>query len=110
MTKTFDKKALFAAIKPKTQQHSVEGFGEVGVVQLSVAQVEEIRESMKKDEKGEAFGLLLVVQAVVDGNGARIFEESDIADLKASSNNAVDAMVAKALEVNGLKKAPEAKN
>lgn len=106
-----DKAALFAALKPKTEQVTIEGFGTLGIAQLAVSEVDRLRALLKADGQDDKFGLRLVVACVVDDEGARVFSENeDLAALEASSNQAVDLLVSKALEVNGFRKAPDAKN
>lgn len=107
---TFNKIALLEALKPKVEQVEVSGFGTVGIVQLTVGGVEAIRTSLKKEDKADQFGLRLVLLSVVDEDGACVFDEADLPGLMASSNAAMDALVAKTLEVNGFKKAVDAKN
>ena len=110
MIKAFDKKALFAALKPKTEHITIDGFGEIGIAQLTVAEVEALRSSIKQDGKDDKFALRLVLASVVDGDGARVFSEADLPDLEAASNEPIEKLVAKTLQVNGFSKAPEAKN
>jgi hypothetical protein len=107
---TIDKLALLAALKPKTTQTDVDGFGSVGVVQLTVGEVDALRASLKKEDKIDQFGIRLALVSVVDEDGVRVFGEDDLPALMAASNSAMDVLVSKALEVNGFKKAAEAKN
>lgn len=107
----FDKAALFAALKPKTKAVQIEGFGQLTAKQLSVGEVNVVREKLKNgDKKEDAFGLHLVMMSMVDQDGQRVFEEEDLAQLQEASNAAVDALIAAALELNGFKKAAEAGN
>lgn len=110
MSTKFNKSALLAALKPKTESVNVDGFGQVGVIQLTVAEVDTLRASLKKEDKADQFGLRLVLISVVDTDGNRVFDESDLPGLQGSSNAAMDGLVAKTLEANGFKKAAEAKN
>ena len=107
---TFNKSALLLALKPKTQQIAVEGFGELGMVQLTVDQVEALRAELKKADKVDQFGLRLVQMSVVDDEGNRVFDDADLASLQTSSNSAMDNLVSEALRVNGFRKAADAKN
>lgn len=107
---TFNKSALFAALKPKTQKVPVAGFGDVAMVQLTVDQVEALRADLKKTDKIDEFGLRLVQATVVDSDGNRVFDDADLASLKTSSNEAMDLLVSEALRVNGFRKSAEAKN
>lgn len=107
---SFDKNALLAALKPKTQTVAVDGFGNVNAKQLSVAEVNGIRAKLKDaGDSNDAFGLNLVVLSFVDDEGAAIFTDDDMSALSASSNSAMESLVTVALELNGFKKA-EAKN
>jgi hypothetical protein len=106
----FNKAALLAAIQPKTVLVPIEGFGDVGVVQLTVLQVETLRETLKKEGQSDQFGLRMVQISVVDPDGDRVFDDGDLASLQSSSNSVVDTLVLKTLEVNGFKKAEAAKN
>lgn len=106
----FDKKSLLAALKPKVTALEIAGFGPVGIVQLTVGEVDLLRQTLKKEDKSEQFGLRLVLVSVVDAQGQRIFEEADLSDLLGASNAAMDALVSCTLEVNGFKKPADAKN
>lgn len=106
----FDKAALFAALKPKTSPIEIDGFGILTIKQLSVAEVESAREKIKGGEKGESFGLTLLVMSVVNDDGVRVLSDDDIPAMKEAGNDAVDKLVAKALELNGFIKAAEQKN
>jgi hypothetical protein len=106
----FNKSALLAALKPKTELVDVEGFGKVGIIQLTVGEVEKIRADLKAADNADQFGLHLVLLSVVDDAGARVFDASDLPGLIDAGHAAMDALVAKALQVNGFKKLAEAKN
>ena len=111
MSVNFNKSALLAALKPKTQTLAIEGFGDVGIVQLTVLQVDTLRTTLDKEGKSDQFGLRMVQLSVVDPeDGAQVFTEDDLVSLQASSNLAVDVLVLKTLEANGFKKAEDAKN
>ena len=107
---TFDKKALLAALKPKTQTISIEGFGDLSIMQLTNRQVETLRADLKKTDAIDEFGLRLVQLSVIDDAGERVFTDADIAELQASSNAAIDLLVTSALQLNGFTKAEAAKN
>lgn len=107
----FDKAALFAALKPKRVGHEVEGFGKVWFRQLALGEVDAIREEIKKERKDKAsedgpdkFGLRLVVMSMVDAQGACVLSDEDIPELEQSGAASIDALVGKALEVNGFTK------
>lgn len=105
-----DKAALLAALAPKRTQFPVDGFGEVSIRQLSVDEVDSIRVAITADDsKKDDFGLRLVMMAVADESGNRVFDEADLSALRSSSNVEMDALVGKALEFNGFKKADSEK-
>ncbi|MFZ6726162.1 hypothetical protein ACO0K2_11775 [Undibacterium sp. MH2W] len=106
----FDKAALFAALKPKTSTTIVEGFGDVTLKQLKVAETDDIRAKIKANGDTSQFGLELLVLSVVDEKGTPVFSESDIPAIKDSSNAPIENLIGVALELNGFKKAAEAKN
>ena len=110
MTNKFDKAALLIALQPKTTNLTIEGFGDVGIMQLSVAEVEGLRSALKSDDKTDQFGLNMVMLSVVDGDGNRAFTDADMPALNSASNAAMDVLVGKTLEVNGFKKVTDAKN
>jgi hypothetical protein len=110
MTLQFDKAALLLALKPKTILFAVDGFGEIGIMQLSVAEVEGLRSALKSDDKTDQFGLNMVILSVVDSDGNRVFMDADMPALKSASNAVMDVLVGKALEVNGFKKVADTKN
>ena len=109
MTK-FNKNALFAALKPKIEVVKIEGFGGLAIGQLTVDQIEGLRADLKKTDKVDDFGLRLVQLSVLDDEGNRVFDDSDLAALHTSSNSAMDNLVSEALRVNGFKKAADSKN
>lgn len=110
MTNSFDKAALLAALQPKITPLDIEGFGEVGIMQLSVAEVEGLRSTLKKDDKTDQFGLSMVMLSVVDSDRQRVFTDDDLSALKSASNAVMDVLVGKTLEVNGFKKVTDTKN
>lgn len=110
MTISFDKAGLLVALKPKTAPLNIDGFGNVGIMQLSVAEVEELRSALKKDDKTDQFGLSMVVLSVVDDDGNRVFTEDDVPELRSASNAVMDTLVGKTLEINGFRKAADEKN
>jgi hypothetical protein len=106
---SFDKAALFAALKPKSAEHEVDGFGKVQLRQLSVKEVDAIRAEIKKEQKEkedgkDTFGLRLVVLSLVDAEGSRVLSMDDLPELEESSITLMDGLVGKALEVNGFRK------
>jgi hypothetical protein len=110
MALQIDKAALLLALKPKTVSFAIDGFGEIGIVQLSVAEVDSLRAVLKSDDKTDQFGLNMVMLSVVDSDGNRVFADEDMPALKAASNAVMDELVGKTLEVNGFKKVADAKN
>lgn len=108
---SFDKSAFFAAIKPKTSDYTVDGFGAVHIAQLSVTEVEAIRGGVATDDAAKKeIGLRFVVYAVVDDDGARVFSDDDLDQLRASSNESIEALAAAVLKLNGLLKDDTAPN
>ena len=106
-TQKFGKAALFAALKPKVIDSGIEGFS---IRQLSVGEVDSIRTAMAAAGDSGSFGLRLVAMSVVDGDGAAVLTEEDIPALQEASNDLVERLTGKALELNGFVKAAEAKN
>lgn len=106
----FDKSAFFAATKPKVEQVNVDGFGAVNLAQLNVADVDALRKSLNASNESDKFGLRMLLLSVVDDDGARVFGDDDLPSLEAASNSAIEALVGKTLEVNGFRKAADAKN
>lgn len=102
-----DKSVLFAALKPRISESGIEGFF---IRQLSVAEVESIRTAMKTDGNSDSFGSRLVISSVVDELGQNVLSVDDMASLQSLSNELMDKLTGKALELNGFIKAPEAKN
>lgn len=107
---SFDKSAFFAALKPKVTTVEVEGFGAVRIAQLSVAEVETIRGVATDDAAKKEIGLRFVEYAVVDDDGARVFTDDDLDQLRASSNEAIEALATAVLKQNGLLKDDAAPN
>ncbi|PUA17263.1 hypothetical protein [Glaciimonas sp. PCH181] len=108
---SFDKNALFAAIKPKTKAVEIDGFGSITAKQLSVTEVSGIRTKLKQaNGTDDAFGLSLVVLSFVDDEGMQVFTEGDLDALAASSNAEVEKLVTVALELSGFKKPADQKN
>jgi hypothetical protein len=105
-----DKAALFAAIKPKTAEVNVGGFGAVRIAQLSVSEVEAIRGTMKNDEAKKEIGLRFIIRSVVNEDGSQVFADEDIEQLRGASNAAVEELAASVLKLNGLMKDEAAPN
>lgn len=135
MAKRLDKAALMAALKTKIVDFPIEGFGTVGIKQLSVVEIDALRESTrpdadegekdqkskasdknsdgdpdKKKEKKYVFGLRLVIESVVNEDGSTMLDSEDLAALEKSNHALVDKLVGKALAVNGFVKEVGAKN
>lgn len=106
-TKILSRADLFAALKPKLVDSGIDGFQ---IRQLSVAEVEAIRTAMKADGNVDNFGLYLVAASVVDGAGEAVLSAADMPALLESSNQQMDQLAGKALEINGFVKAAAAKN
>jgi len=107
---TFDKTAFLAAIKPKIETVNIDGFGDVGIIQLTVSQVAALRATLKIEGKSDQFGLAMVGASVVDAEGQPVFNETEITQLEQASNEVMDRLVLKALTINGFQKAEAAKN
>ena len=105
----FDKAAFLQAIKPKTASAEVAGFGPVSIKQLSVDEVDAVRAKLKADKDTDTFGLRLVTLSVVDESGACVFSDEDIPAIRAASNEAIEGLITKVLELNGYQRA-DAKN
>jgi hypothetical protein len=106
----FDKAAFLQAIKPKTADVDVEGFGPVKLKQLSVAEVEAERAKLKEDKNDDAFGLHLLAVSLVDEAGAAVLSADDLPAIREASNGVIEMLVLKVLELNGFRKAEAAKN
>jgi hypothetical protein len=107
---SFDKSAFFAALKPKTTDYTVDGFGAVHIAQLSVAEVEAIRNAAKTEDAKKEIGLRFIVLAVLDDDGNRVFSDADLDQLRASSNESIEALATAVLKLNGLLKDEAAPN
>lgn len=110
MAKANDKKALLAALKPKTHDHTIEGFGKVGITQLSIGEVEKLRELAKKEGKLDKFAYLLTIRCVVDEEGNPFFGDDDLTDLEAGSNDVMEALVGRVFDLHGYGKKAAEKN
>jgi hypothetical protein len=107
----FDKSAFFAALKPKTIDEPLDGFGIVRMSQLSVTEIDSIRSACSSDDAKKELGLRIIISTVVDGDtGARVFSDDDIEQFRVSSNEAVEALATKALKFNNLLKDEAAPN
>lgn len=102
---TIDKSALLAALQPITTTLEVEGFGALNLRQLTVAQTDAARASAdarKTDGSPSEFGLHLLLVAVVDADGAPVFDDVDLPALRGASGTKVEKLVAKVLQINGF--------
>ena len=106
----FDKTAFFAAIQPKTEVTTVAGFGDVILKQLKVIETDAMRANLEDSGDSNQFGIDLLVQSMVDDAGNQIFTSDDVSALKNSSNQPIEALIGVALDLNGFKKAVDAKN
>lgn len=106
-TNNLKKTAFFAAIAPKTVASGIDGFS---IKELSVAEIDIIRKEMTAAGSPESFGLRLVAMSVIDVNGEPVLTMDDIPALQQSSNDLVEKLTGKAVELNGFIKAAAAKN
>jgi hypothetical protein len=106
----FDKKALFAAIVPKTKTVTVEGFGEVILKELSVPDAEAFSKTVKKEDDAYVSGINLLIWSVVDKNGKRVFSADDLPALLNLAAGPIRQLATAASILNGYQKAPDAKN
>ena len=105
-----DKSALLAALKPKTQNIEVEGFGQVTLKQLTIAEADALRVKLDKDDKSSEFGLSMLGASMIDDEGQRLFSDEELASLRASSGTKIEELVDAVLILNNYKKAqPEKK-
>lgn len=100
---TIDKNALLAALACTTVTVPVQGFGNVSIRQVSVAENDRIRASIKADRDAahSSFGLRLLVASVVDDSGAPVFTADDIPALLQAAGRKVDNLVEAVLDANG---------
>ncbi len=105
---TFDKAALFAALKPKSKEVEIEGFGKLRIVGITARMAEETQQKAK--DAAVKFWVYLLIRCAVDGNNQPVFDEGDVDTLQDSGNAQIDALVNEALIVNGYKKAADEKN
>ncbi|MBC3811331.1 hypothetical protein [Undibacterium aquatile] len=107
---TFDKKALFNAILPKTKLVPVDGFGDVIVKQLDTEETDSIRAILKEHGDNAQFRFEMLVLSVVDDKGKAIFNTKDIPALKKSANAPIDSLITEVLKLNGFYKEATVKN
>lgn len=100
-----DKQALLAALAPVRTAVAVEGFGDVQVKQLTVAEADAVRGSLKADEQQPSeFGLKLLVASVIDDTGAAVFTADDLTALQSAASSKVDVLMKAVLKANGFDK------
>jgi hypothetical protein len=103
---------LLAALATTSVTVSVDGYGNVRIRQISVAESDEVAAIARANKEGSPseFGLNLLVRAVLDEDGVPLFDDTDLPALRACAGTKVDALVGKVLEVNKFKKAEDEKN
>jgi len=103
---------LLAALATTSVTVSVDGYGNVRIRQISVAESDEVAAIARANKEGSPseFGLNLLVRAVLDEDGVSLFDDTDLPALRACAGAKVDALVGKVLEVNKYKKAEDEKN
>jgi len=94
--------AILAAQDMQTVDVNVPEWG--GSVRVRVMTVSERNEFVRRSnsEDKESVGAWLVSLLTIDGDGKRVFEESDVGALQAKSFRAVDAVIAAILSANGM--------
>lgn len=100
---TIDKTALLAALACTSVTVRVDGFGDVIIRQVSVAENDRIRAGIKADPDAahSSFGLQLLVASVIDDTGVPVFTADDIPTLKQAAGRKVDKLVEAVLDANG---------
>jgi hypothetical protein len=91
---------LFSALAPRIETHRIEGLGEVHFRQLSLQEIDTLskRKQLKGDEDAAVAVLCL---CLVDAQGRRLLLDEDVEALKACGFRSLEALIAKAAEVNG---------
>ncbi|MEY3477721.1 MAG: hypothetical protein RLY65_2121 [Pseudomonadota bacterium] len=91
---------LFIALAPRIEKHHIEGLGEVHFRQLSLQEIDSLskRKQLKGDEDAAVAVLCL---CLVDAEGRRLLLDEDVEALKACGFRSLEALIAKAAEVNG---------
>jgi hypothetical protein len=91
---------LFLALAPRIEKHHIEGLGEVHFRQLSLQEIDTLskRKQLKGDEDAAVAVLCL---CLVDAEGRRLLLDEDVEALKACGFRSLEALIAKAAEVNG---------
>lgn len=98
-----DKIALLSALAANVTTVAVDGFGDVRMRQLTVAENDICRAAAKADQAASSeFGLRLVMYSVIDEAGGQVFSEQDLPALRDAGGAKIDALVSKVLEHNGL--------
>jgi hypothetical protein len=83
----------------------------VHVRQITVAENDAIAKiANNKDAAMSEFGLQLLIRAVVDEEGAPLFDDADLPALRDAASTKIDKLVKAVLVANGFQKADEAKN
>lgn len=105
MSKRFDKDAFFNALSQTIITAELEGFGQINLRQISVAEADRIR-AAAQDHAGQFspsdFGLRLLAGSVVSSDGDLVFTDDDVKALRASSTAKIDALITRVLELNGF--------
>lgn len=103
------KLGLLAALAPSVSVVEVDGFGPVNIRQLTVAQHDAVRAQVKAmpDAAPSEFGIRMLVASVVDAEGNLVMGDDDLQALRASSGPKVEALMRRALEVQGYAGAAE---
>ncbi|WP_374491588.1 hypothetical protein [Brachymonas sp.] len=105
--------AILAALATTTTTATIEGYGEVAIRTMTVAERDQVAKAVdltSKDTDQTEFGLQLVVRCVRDADGNAIFTADDLPALRGCASGKVDALVASVLKANGYLKDADAKN
>lgn len=98
---------LLAALAPAFMPATVEGFGDLQIKQLTVAENDQVRALVKTGAPASEFGLRMLLASVVDVDGNAVFTEEHLPALQSSGGYKVDALIKQVLEANGYKGTPE---
>ena len=100
---TIDKTALLAALACATKTINVDGFGDVTIRQITVAENDGIRASVKADPDAphSSFGLQLLVASLVNDDGSPVLTAQDLPALRQAAGRKIDRLVEAVLDANG---------
>lgn len=96
--------ALLAAAATTIVERDLDGLGTVRIKQLSIAEYDDVRARIKTDAPASEFGLALTAYALVDDDGAALFDAADLQPLRNAAGSRIDPLIGAVLEVQGFKK------